>query len=57
MPHNSSFDKFLKNYHSRMGKVPLVISGRITQMANHKVPENVLLKRSLSEVMEFIATL
>lgn len=57
MAHNFSLDRFLKHYHTKMGKVPLIISGRVAQTAQHKVPENVLLKRSLSEVMEFIATL
>jgi hypothetical protein len=34
--------------------VPVVISGRITQSYDKKVPQRISLKKSLTEMMEFI---
>ncbi|TAD92436.1 MAG: MerR family transcriptional regulator [Bacteroidetes bacterium] len=53
---NFNFEKFLFNVNARLGKHKLIVSGRLSQSYKKKVPETVLLKKSLSEVMEFIAT-
>ncbi|MBZ5858015.1 MerR family transcriptional regulator [Flavihumibacter profundi] len=55
--HNFNFEKFLHNYSIRCGKHPLVISGLLTQQYKKKAPENIYFKRSLAEVMEYVASL
>lgn len=55
--HNFNFEKFLNNYSIRCGQHKLVISGLLTQQYKKKAPENVFFKRSLAEVMEYLASL
>lgn len=55
--HNFNFEKFLNNYHQKMGNHKLIVSGLLTQSYKKKVPENIDFKKSLSEVMEYIASL
>jgi DNA-binding transcriptional MerR regulator len=55
--HNFNFEKFLLNCQSRLGKNQLIVSGRLSQTYKKKIPDNVVLKRSLPEVMDFIATI
>lgn len=55
--HNFNFEKFLNNYHLKMGNHKLIVSGLLTQSYKKKVPENIDFKKSLSEVMEYIASL
>ncbi|MBW0178884.1 MerR family transcriptional regulator [Sediminibacterium sp.] len=54
---NFNFEKFLLNVHHRMPDLPIVVSGQVTQNYKKRVPSNVSLRQSLSEVMEYIATL
>jgi MerR family transcriptional regulator, light-induced transcriptional regulator len=54
--HNFNFEKFLHNCHIKFGKYRLIVSGRLGQQYKKKVPDNIVLKRSLHEVMEFIGS-
>jgi len=49
--------KFLNNYQLRCSAHTLVVSGLLAQQYKKKVPESVRFKKSLSEVMEFIAAI
>ena len=52
-----SFEKFLDNVRTRMPGKPMIVSGVLTRDYDKKIPEGVHLKRSLHEVMEFVANL
>jgi DNA-binding transcriptional MerR regulator len=54
---NFNFEKFLNNYHQRIGSYKLIVSGLLTQGYKKSVPPNIEFKKSLSEVMEYIASL
>ncbi|NII24003.1 MerR family transcriptional regulator [Pseudoflavitalea sp. X16] len=54
MTGNSNLDKFFQQLHHKMPQVPLVISG-YTKFK--KMPPGILLKRSLTEVLDYVATL
>jgi methanogenic corrinoid protein MtbC1 len=55
--HNFNFEKFLNNFHLRLQGFNLIISGQLTQSYKKKVPANVSFKRSLGEVMEYVASI
>ncbi|ULQ56277.1 MerR family transcriptional regulator [Flavihumibacter rivuli] len=55
--HNFNFERFLTNYSLRCPSHKLVISGLLCQQYKKKVPDNVAFKRSLPEVMEYIASI
>jgi methanogenic corrinoid protein MtbC1 len=57
MAANFNMDKFLQQASLKVHQTPLVISGQLTQGYKKKAPNNISLKRSLSEVMEYITTL
>jgi MerR family transcriptional regulator, light-induced transcriptional regulator len=50
-----NFERFLGFASQRFNGVQTLISGQLTQHYKKPVPQNVLLKRSLSEVMEFVS--
>jgi DNA-binding transcriptional MerR regulator len=52
-----SFERFLANVQRRLGSVTTIISGQLTQQYKKKVPGCVQLKRSLSEVMDYLSAL
>ena len=52
-----NFEKFLTNIHTRFLGVDTVISGLLTQQYRKQVPDSVHFKKSLSEVMEFLAAM
>jgi DNA-binding transcriptional MerR regulator len=54
--HNFNFEKFLNNFHQKMPEFKLVVSGQLTQSYKKRVPQNISLKTSLSEVMEYVAS-
>jgi len=54
---NFNFEKFLKQIHQRVPGVPLTISGKLAQTHARKIPPTVNFKKSLAEVMEYVATL
>jgi methanogenic corrinoid protein MtbC1 len=55
--HNFNLEKFLINAHNRMPDRKLVISGILTKSYTKKVPANMLFIKSLSDMMDYIATL
>ncbi|MDI9363660.1 MAG: MerR family transcriptional regulator [Flavobacterium sp.] len=54
---NFNFDKFLVNAHHHFFDGKLIVSGLLTQHYKKKVPNNIAFKKSLGEVMEYLATL
>jgi methanogenic corrinoid protein MtbC1 len=52
-----NFEKFLSQISQRIPDIPLVISGQLTQAHHRKIPSGVSFKRTLPEVLEFIANL
>jgi DNA-binding transcriptional MerR regulator len=54
---NFSLEKFLLHAHNRMPGRKIVVSGMLTQGYKKKVPSNFSLKKSLSEVLEHMASL
>lgn len=55
--HNFNLEKFLQNMHSKIPNVPMILSGQLINKYKHKVPNNIVLKKSLVEVMDFINAL
>jgi DNA-binding transcriptional MerR regulator len=55
--HGFSFERFLTNAMKRFESTPMIISGRLTQAYEKKIPPKINFKRSLGEVMEFITTI
>jgi len=51
------FEKFLSQASQHTHGIPLVVSGRLAQAQIRKIPPGVRLKKSLSEVMEFVTHL
>ncbi len=49
-----AFERFMSQISKKSENIPVVISGRITQSYDKKVPSKIILKKSLAEVMEFI---
>ncbi len=52
-----NFEKYLAQVHQQIPAIPFVISGQITRNSTHKIPPTIHLKRSLPEVLEYIAGL
>jgi len=52
-----NFEKFLAQINQRIPDIPLVISGQLAQVHQRKIPSGVSFKRTLPEVLEFIANL
>ena len=51
------FDKFIQNLKIHSGKTPVIISGYITQQYKKPVPVTFHLKKSLTQVIEYITSL
>ena len=52
-----SFEKFLLHLKTHCQGVPVIVSGKLAQSHKKKLPPNILLKKSLAEVMEYISGL
>ncbi len=52
-----NFDKFMSNISKNLADTPCIISGRLTQNYEKKILPPVIFKKSIAEVMEFIANL
>lgn len=52
-----NFDKFMSDITRRICTSPLVISGKLTNTYQKKIPPAVIFKRSFAQVLEFVATL
>lgn len=55
--HNFNFEKFIHNINKKFSGTPILISGQLTHAYEKKIPHSITLKKSFSEVMEFIAEL
>lgn len=55
--HHFNLEKMLLNIHAQMPDVPVIVSGQLVQQYKKKVPSNIYFKKSLTEVMEYIATI
>jgi MerR family transcriptional regulator, light-induced transcriptional regulator len=55
--HNFNFEKFIHAINRKFNGCPIIISGQLSQSFEKKVPPSITLKKSFSEVMEFISTL
>lgn len=54
---NFNYEKYLHQVHEAVQSTPLVISGQLARNSSKKAPNGVHFKRSLSEVLEFIAAI
>lgn len=54
---NFNLEKYLTNFSSKIPNMPFVVSGRMTQLYKKRVPAGITFKNSLSEVMEYVASL
>jgi MerR family transcriptional regulator, light-induced transcriptional regulator len=52
-----SFDRFMNNLTRKLQGLPIVISGRLTEAYEKKIPNSITFKRSLTEVMDFIGSI
>ena len=50
-----NFDKFLLNLTKKFADTPIVLSGLLTNTYEKKIPPQINFKKTLSEVMEFVA--
>jgi DNA-binding transcriptional MerR regulator len=57
LANNFNFDRFLNQISQRIKNVPVIISGLVTQQYRKNPPQGIHLKKSLSEVMEYISGL
>lgn len=55
LPQKTAFDKLMLQMTDSAGNIPLIISGRHAQQYKGIVPRGVLLKKSLEEILHFIA--
>lgn len=54
---NFSFDKFLSEINKRFTNTPVVLSGLLANTYEKKIPQHVQFKKTLAEVMDFVAKL
>jgi len=54
---NFNFDKFILTITKKFAGTPVIISGLLTHAYEKKIPPQINLKRSFSEVMEFVSAL
>jgi len=52
-----SFERFLTTLTRKFESTPVIISGKLTQAYEKKIPQKINFKKSLGEVMEFITTI
>jgi methanogenic corrinoid protein MtbC1 len=52
-----SFEKFLMQATKKIENVPLIISGRLAASYEKKIPPQIIFKKSIQEVSEFITSL
>jgi DNA-binding transcriptional MerR regulator len=55
--HAFNFDRFLAHSLKKFENIPLIISGKLALAYEKKIPSQILFKRSLQEVTEFIASI
>jgi len=52
-----NFEKFMEGLSKKFTETPVVISGQFTQIYHKKITSPLVLKRTLSEVMDFVSSL
>jgi DNA-binding transcriptional MerR regulator len=52
-----NIDKFISNLQSSFPETPVIITGQLTNAYDKKTPNNMFIKRSFAEVMEFLSSL
>lgn len=57
LANNFNFEKFLNYIGQKIPQQQTIISGQITSVFKKKIPENVQLKTSLTQVMDFVANI
>lgn len=55
--HNFNFERFVSNITKKFTDIPIIISGQLTHTWEKKIPPSINFKKSLAEVMEFVAGL
>jgi methanogenic corrinoid protein MtbC1 len=55
--HSFNFDKFILAITKKFEGTPIILSGLLTNTYEKKIPSQITFKKTLAEVMEFIATL
>ena len=55
--HSFNFDKFILAITKKFAGTPIILSGLLTNTYEKKIPSQITFKKTLVEVMEFIATL
>ena len=55
--HSFNFDKFILAITKKFASTPIILSGLLTNTYEKKIPSQITFKKTLAEVMEFIATL
>jgi MerR family transcriptional regulator, light-induced transcriptional regulator len=55
--HSFNFDKFILAITKKFEATPIILSGLLTNTYEKKIPSQINFKKTLAEVMEFIATL
>ena len=55
--HSFNFDKFILAITKKFAGTPIILSGLLTNTYEKKIPSQITFKKTLAEVMEFIATL
>ncbi len=52
-----SFERFLQSLSRTFENIPIIISGRLTQAYEKRIPSSINFKRSLQEVVDFVKTI
>ncbi|MFN5642793.1 MAG: MerR family transcriptional regulator [Sphingobacteriales bacterium] len=52
-----SFERFLQSLSRTFENIPIIISGRLTQAYEKRIPASINFKRSLQEVVDFVKTI
>jgi hypothetical protein len=55
--HNFNFDKFIATITKKFSGIPIMISGQLTHSFEKKIPPQISIKKTFTEVMEFVAGL
>ena len=55
--HNFNFDKFIANMNKKFSNASIMISGQLAHSYEKKIPPHITIKKTFTEVMEFISGL
>jgi len=57
IPGRFSFEKFILQLHQRIPAIPVIVSGKLAQTYFKKIPQNILLKKSIDDLLKQITTM